>query len=367
MLPSIFVTIFIVFFIIQMGYWLVLYRSFAFSKSPVSNQTEVPVSVIIAARDEAENLEKNLPSLLVQEHRNFEVIVVNDASVDASSQVLQKIQEKHSQLRYINIDKTTHYSGSKKNALTQGIQQARFQNLLFTDADCRAVSPHWITSMTSALQANSALVLGYGAYKKLPGFLNKLIRYETLLTALQYFSYALKGLPYMGVGRNLSYKKELFLQANGYESHHQLLSGDDDLFINQVAHKGNSSICFSKESFTESTPKTSFSAWFRQKHRHISTATSYKPIHKLLLGLFYLSQLLFWILAISVLSFSLNWQLVILLVGIRQIVQFMIVSKTAAKLNERDLIVWTPILEFVLIATQFVLFMYHLIQKPKHW
>ena len=367
MLPSILVIIFIVIFIVQMGYWLLLYRSFATSKSPISNQTEVPVSVIIAARDEAVNLDKNLPQILQQKHSNFEVIVVNDASVDRSSEIIKKLQEQYSQLKAIDIPKSVDYSGSKKNALTQGIQLATHENLLFTDADCSPVSPFWIRSMTTALEKDSSLVLGYGAYKKLPGFLNKLIRYETLLTALQYFSYAIKGLPYMGVGRNLSYKKELFNQANGFESHRSILSGDDDLFINQVASKENCSCCFSKESFTESTPKTSFASWFQQKRRHISTATSYKSVHKLLLGLFYLSQLLFWVLAISVLSFSLNWQLVILLVSIRQIVQFMILSKTAAKLNERDLIVWTPILEFVLIATQFVLFMYHTIQRPKHW
>ncbi len=367
MLPSILLVIFVIVFCIQMGYWLFLYGSFAFANDNQNTLKELPVSVIVAAKNEAENLDKNLPLLLEQQHTNFELIIINDASTDSSAQVISRLQKKYPHLVHIELAPSATYQGLKKNALTKGIEQAKYPHLLFTDADCIPLSRLWIQRMTSSLQTETALVFGYGAYKKLPGFLNKLIRYETLLTAIQYFSYTLRGLPYMGVGRNLAYKKEVFDRANGFENHRHILSGDDDLFINQVATKTNSNICFSEDSFTESVPKTSFSAWFRQKRRHISTAPSYRPIHQFLLGSFFVSQLLFWILAIGFLTFSLNWQLVLLLILIRQIVQLMVLSKSADKLNERDLILWSPLLEVVLIGTQLILFIYHIMQKPTDW
>lgn len=367
MLLTVLDVIFIGIFCVQLGYWLFLFGAFSFKKEQAASLKEQPVSVIIAAKNEAENLRENLPLLLEQQRSTYELVVVSDASIDSTVDVVRNLQKNHSQLKLIELANTADYQGRKKQALTEGIQEASHKNMLFIDADCRPVTPYWIQKMTSLLHGETAVVLGYGAYKKLPGFLNKLIRYETLLTALQYFSYALRGVPYMGVGRNLAYKKELFYQVNGFEGHRELLSGDDDLFINQVATKENSRICFSKESFTESSPKTSFTSWFRQKRRHISTANSYQPIHKFLLGTFYLSQLLFWLLGIAVLSFSLNWQLVILLILIRQIVQFMILSKAATKLNESDLIRWIPFLELTLIGVQLILFVVHLIRKPKHW
>src|SRR5688572_33381892 len=129
--------------------------------------------------------------------------------------------------------------------------------------------------MQDAYTNGVEVVLGYGAYYKRPGMLNKLIRFETFHSALQYFSLALAGLPYMGVGRNLSYKKELFLRNKGFSSINHVLSGDDDLFINQVATKHNVNVVLDQEAFTLSEPKRRFKDWIRQKNRHYSTGKYY--------------------------------------------------------------------------------------------
>jgi hypothetical protein len=178
-------------------------------------------------------------------------------------------------------------------------------------------------------------VLGYSPYKKSTGFLNKIIRFDTFHTALQYLSYALAGLPYMGVGRNLSYKKDVFLRNKGFSAINHLPGGDDDLFINKVATKENTAIVIDPDTFTLSEPKKTFSEWFRQKTRHYTTARYYKPLHKFLLGMYSVSHLLFYPLLIVSLFF--DWRTTLSLFGIRFIVQGYIFQKTMKKLGEEDL------------------------------
>jgi hypothetical protein len=194
-----------------------------------------------------------------------------------------------------------------------------------------------------------------------------LIRFETLMTAFQYFSYAKIGQPYMAVGRNLAYRKELFFEASGYLNHMNIKSGDDDLFVNQIANAKNTAICFSKESFTESNPKKTINDWINQKRRHISTAKHYKFNHKALLTVFYMSQILFWVLSIILLSSLTFWEIVLVLLFIRFLVQYLSLGFASKKLNEPDLMYYLPILELFLISAQFFIFIKNLISKPSHW
>src|SRR6185436_3860360 len=157
-----------------------------------------------------------------------------------------------------------------------GIREAKHEILLLTDADCVPASEFWIQHMQDAYDENIDVVLGYGAYHKTKDFLNKLIRFETFHTALQYLSYALAGMPYMGVGRNLSYKKSLFFRHKGFSSINHIPSGDDDLFINKAATKKNTAVIIDPEAITRSIPKRTSKAWKKQKARHYTTAKFYK-------------------------------------------------------------------------------------------
>ena len=353
---------------IQLIYFILLFSKFSFSKSYETANKSVPVSVIICAKNESENLRTNLETILDQDHSNFEVVVVNDASTDTTSTVLTIFKNKHPHLKIVEIKPTTTHSGNKKNALSKGIEAASNEYLLFTDADCKAISKNWITEITSQFTEDKTIILGYGSYQKIKSsFLNKLIRFETLISAVQYFSYAKTGIPYMGVGRNLAYTKNSFSRVNGFSKHRHIRSGDDDLFINEIASKKNTAIHFSKESFTISEPKKSFQSWFKQKRRHITTAHHYKPIHQLLLSLFYVSQILFWLLAIILVAFSFKWQLVTILIAIRLITQYIILGTSAEKLCEKDLIIFFPILDFMLVISQLGVYLRNLISKPTSW
>ena len=183
------------------------------------------------------------------------------------------------------------------------------------------------------------VVLGYGAYQHRPGILNKLIRFETFHTAQQYLSYALAGMPYMGVGRNLSYKRELFLTNKGFSSINHLPGGDDDLFIHKVANGANTRVVLDPEAFTLSEPKKKFGDWFRQKTRHFSTAKYYSFKIRFLLGGYSLSHFLYYpAFLLSLLLF--HWQLSLGVFGLRFLTQAWISYKSMKRLQEGDLWPW---------------------------
>ena len=337
-------------------------------KDVASKLSNIPVSILIAAKNEVHNLQKVLPYILNQEYPTFEVIVIDDASTDTTVEVIKAFQQEHKHLRLVSIDKTSTYEGNKKNAISNGIKVASYKHVLCTDADCQPKSKQWVSEIVSQLTETKKIVLGYGAYEKIDNsVLNKLIRYETALTAIQYFSYAEMGLPYMGVGRNLAYRKELFTENKGFKNHLHIKSGDDDLLISEIATSKNVSICFHKSSHTVSIAKKSYLSWFAQKRRHISTATNYQPIHQFLLGLFFSSQFLFWILAIILVALAFKLQIVTILIVVRLTVKYVTIQSSTQKLDEKDIAVFAPILDFLLVFTQLGLFFANLFSKPKHW
>ncbi|WP_418638314.1 glycosyltransferase [Winogradskyella sp.] len=367
-LPSILFYAFIAVVSIQIIYYLSFLFTFGVKHAETRLKKHIPISVIICAKNEAENLKKNIPLILNQAYSDFEIVLVNDSSFDNSLEIMKDFEAKNNNIKIVDVKINEAFWGNKKYALTLGIKASKHDFLVFTDADCIPNSKHWLAHMSSGFSNQKSIVLGYGAYaKKKFSFLNKLIRFETVMTALQYFSYAEMSLPYMGVGRNMAYRKDLFFNNCGFNNHMSIKSGDDDLFINEVANTTNTAICFSKESFTISEPKTTLKAWILQKRRHISTANFYKLKHQLLLGVFYITQLLFWTLGISLIILGFSWQWIIALISLRLVVQWLSFGFTAKKFEETDLIILAPFLELFLITTQLSIFITNLISKPKHW
>ncbi len=326
---------------IQILYYLFFFRRLAFYKAQNDGDNiEHPVSIVVCARDEADNLMRNLPGILVQQYKtSHELVLVNDNSTDETRYLIDEFKKTFKNINNVELTQEAKMISGKKFPLSMGIRSAKYEIVLLTDADCVPASEFWIQKMQDAYSDDTEIVLGYGAYHKKPGLLNKLIRFETFHTALQYLSYALAGIPYMGVGRNLSYKKEVFLRNKGFSSINQIPSGDDDLFINQVANGKNTRIVIDPDAHTLSAPKHSWNAWMRQKYRHYTTAKYYKGGHKFLLGLYSFS--LFWIyplLALSIIFF--NWWMALSLFGLRFLIQSVVLFKSMKKLNEIDLWPW---------------------------
>ncbi|HKK38067.1 MAG TPA: glycosyltransferase [Cryomorphaceae bacterium] len=336
--------------VVQFGFLIFVYRRLAFFKKSKKSKTRPPVSIIIAARNEEENLLTNMPIILEQDYEMFEVVVVNDCSVDDSLTVLQAYQEKYPQLKLVNIIENDRYEGGKKFAITLGIKAAKYDRLVFTDADCRPVSRKWIEKMVESISIENGIVLGYSPYIREKGFLNKIIRFDAVSTAMNYLNFALCGMPYMGVGRNLSYSKSSFFAVGGFRSHYKLMSGDDDLFINQIAKKENTFICLEEEAVVPSVPEKSWKDYWRQKRRHLSTGFRYKLIHRILLMAQPISLLLFWLAAIALLL-SHNWlEITLGMVLSRVLLQILIFRRSSRWLGQSDLTILAPIFEILILV-----------------
>lgn len=350
---------------IQLFYYLFFFLRLAYYKQKPRNifQTQ-PVSVIICARDEAANLAKYLPGALVQSYRTtHEVIVVNDNSLDESKYLLEEFQKSFKQLQIVELKQEARFIPGKKYPLSIGIKSAKYEIILLTDADCVPASEFWIQKMQEIFTDGIEIVLGYGPLHKKKGFFNKIVRWETFHTALQYLSYAESGMTYMGVGRNLGYKKEVFFRHKGFSAHNNIPGGDDDLFINKASTKKNTAIVIDKDTFTLSEPSTSWKQWFRQKNRHYTTSKYYRGIHKFLLGLYAFSLFLFYPLFIASI-FLFDWRIVLGVFGIRLIVQAIVIFKTTEKLDEKDLFPWFVFFD-VWMFFYYLIFASALLKKPK--
>lgn len=353
---------------LQILFYLGIFAKFAFAKAHIITPKKVSVSVIVCAKNEAENISNFIPLLLEQDYPDFEIVLIDDASSDNTLEIFEDFEKRYEKIRLVKVQNNEAFWGNKKYALTLGIKAAQKEYLLFTDADCYPTSKNWITAMSSQFTMQKTIVLGYGKYETISNsYLNKIIRFETLITAIQYFSWAKLGNAYMGVGRNLAYKKEEFFNVNGFVSHIQVRSGDDDLFINEAAKKKNTAIAYTPESFTLSKPKTTYKEWFIQKRRHIATAKYYKSFDKIQLGLFYSSQFFFLVLPIILLILEFQWILVLILIGIRYLVTWIVIGFSAAKLKEKDVVYLYPIIELTLVFTQINIFITNIFSKPVQW
>ena len=266
---------------IQLIYYVFIFGKFSFTKLQTANPKNIPVSVIVCAKNEAENIQKYIPLLLSQNYPAYELVLIDDASSDETRDLFEAIEKQHNFVKLVKVDNNEAFWGNKKYALTLGIKAAKNEYLLFTDADCYPQSQNWIAEMTAHFTSTKTIVLGYGAYEKVKNsFLNKIIRFETLLTATQYFAWAKLGKPYMGVGRNMAYTKEVFKSTNGFKSHYSLMSGDDDLFIQEAAKKRNYTIQLDPDTFQYSAAKEDWESFVLQKSRHYTTSPRYKVFKK---------------------------------------------------------------------------------------
>ncbi|HON19201.1 MAG TPA: glycosyltransferase, partial [Salinivirgaceae bacterium] len=291
---------------------------------------------------------KNLPKILNQKYPNFEVFVALDACTDESETLIRTLLENYTNLRYTIIPKDPKFHHGKKVALTIAIKGAKHEHLLLTDADCYPASEHWISEMVKPFNQGYQLVLGYGKYSGKKSLLNKLVRYETFFIAQQYLGMAKAGIPYMGVGRNLAYTKELYYKEKGFAKHAHIESGDDDLFVNAVANKQNCYPVYSPQAHTLSEAPKSFKSWIYQKRRHFKTFSIYKRKHKFLLFAEPITREICWILPLTLL-FNPVWMYYGVGIFLARFLVFLTVTKlNLQKLNEQKLIFFAPLFDLIL-------------------
>ena len=326
-----------------------------------------PVTLIIAARDEEVNLKKHLDIWLTQSHQSYEVLVVNDCSDDDTEFILAEYQRKYPHLQVVNLNETDVFKGGKKIALTLGIKGAQFDRLIFTDADCAPAGPYWLGLMSAQFNESIEIVLGFGHYYKTKGFLNYLIRMDTVQIAIQYLGLAVRGFPYMGVGRNLAYTRDVFFEVGGFKKHQDLRWGDDDLFINQVANGSNTAICAIPEAITLSEPRDSVFSWIAQKRRHMSTAVKYDWKTKIFLTIKPLRIMLYYsILIIGLLHSELLISFLISAFVLYLTHAFILIILNK-KLGKIENAAFFPIIEVFLFVVNLLIYISTWLKKPTKW
>lgn len=350
--------LFILMAFIQGWYWLWYYRRAACAKPDAANATGVlpPLSVVICARNEAENLIRFLPAVLEQDYPSYEVVVVNDCSEDNTFDILGDMMKRYPHLRVSMIQKDPGFTHTKKLAMLIGIKAAKNEMLVFTDADCRPATASWLREVAAAAKPGKDIIIGYGGYLPGEGLLNRYIRYETMYTGMQYFGMAMAGKPYMGVGRNLAYRRSFFFDMGGFGPHNHIMSGDDDLFVNRNATSENCSLMLNHDSFTLSAAQKSLRAWIKQKRRHLSAANYYKKNDKIRLFLEPFSRVCYYGLLIALLIMLASWPVVLFIATGRLVMRAVILRKAAATFNEPNL--WFISLFFDILAPLVTAFLY---------
>lgn len=332
-----------------------------------------PVSVVICAHNEADNLQRNLPAILAQRYTNatgnplFEVIVVNDRSDDDTAGVLRTIQLQYKNLVVVDIEtgEERKYPG-KKNALSKAVSEAKYDNLLMTDADCMPASGDWLLRMVQPLHKGKEIVAGYGKYHTAQGMLNSFIRWETVHTFLQLSTYAKMGKPYMAVGRNLACTKKIFLEAQASPQWSKLPSGDDDLLVRAAGSRENMAIVADSASFTTTTAKENWGAWIKQKQRHLSTGKYYRLAIKSLLSVYATSHALIWICCVALL-FTHFWGEALIIMVLRSVIYWSLWQRVACRLNEKKLIRFFPLFDFGWLVYNFAFSPYIIWKNKQQW
>lgn len=351
----------------QLTFSLLVFSKLSFKRQRKKEKNHDGVSILIAARNESENLFKNLPFILDQDYPKYEVIVINHQSLDDSKYILDTYARDHKNLKVISIERSQHMKYGKKLPLTIGIKGAKYNNLLFTDADCKPHGNQWLKSMASHLNDKHQIVLGYGPYIKTKGLLNKIIRFDTAWIAMNYLSMAKAKIPYMGIGRNMAYTKNVFENVNGFKSHYSISSGDDDLFIQEAAKKGNYTINIEPESFSYSKPCSTWTQWIKQKSKHYTSSERYKVIKKLMLGIYPFSLLIMTISFVTLLFDSTFTWITLAIFTFILLVKWIILGRSFSKLKESKFIALLPLLDIAYAIITPI--MYYAIDKTnkKKW
>ena len=354
--------------LVQLYYILLIFTRLLFKRVPDALKNFPPVTVIVCAHNELENLRELLPMLDDQDYPSYEVIVMNDRSWDGTEEFTETEAKAWAKVRFIHIEQEYDHVTPKKYAITTAIRSAKHDIILLTDADCRPTTDQWIKGMATHLTDDKQIVLGFSPYKKRAGFLNRLIRFETFYVAAQYLSFALASNPYMGVGRNLMYRKSLFLKNKGFYTHLRITGGDDDLLMNEIANNQNTAVCTGPDTFMVSIPKATWHDWYWQKKRHLSVSKHYKTANKMRLaflsGTHVLTWLLFLGLAIWCVVVFPNQPGLFIVAGslftLRLLSQWIVLGIAAKKLYKS--VGW-----FAIPFMDFILFIYYVIMSFVLW
>lgn len=344
-------------FLTQAIYYLGLYSKIHAHNKKTDTYTfsseNPPLSVIIVAKDAANELHENLPAILEQDYPEFEVIVIYDRSADDCDDALKLLEDKYTNLYHTFIPDSARYISHKKLGITMGIKASRYDWLVFTESNCHPQSNQWLRQMARNFTPGTEIVLGYSNYEKISGWFDKKITFDTLLNSMRYLGMALSGHPYMGTGRNLAYRKSLYYKQKGFLSHLNLQRGEDDLFINETSNGQNTRVETSAESIIRISIPQYKRIWREEKISYMATSRFFKGGVRYLIGFESCSRILFYITTIATIVIGIlthQWMalaIAVLLWILRFAMQVLVFNKASRDLGERKFYALLPVFDIM--------------------
>ncbi len=344
--------------------FFLFFSKFSFSKHHKANTNNDPVSVIVYIKNQEKLLNDFIPKLITQNHPDFELILVNNASYDNTLELLEFFEKEHSNVKIVDVENNEAFWGSKKYALTLGIKKASHKKLLFITPSVIELSENWISETSGLLSDKNELIVGYNNFKKRKGLLSRIMRFNRLQSCIQNFGIGSYTKPYRAWQNNLGFSSELFFENNGYSSHMNVAHETENLFLKEAATTKNTVFATTKDATTYNQ-SLSFKNWFKNSKERLLSVDHYTTGVKLSLSIFYISQLLFWIGAIAggIIYQNSLW---FALIGLRFVIAGIVIGKSAFKLSERDLFYLFPLWELLNIFIQISIFISNLFSKPQH-
>ena len=355
--------LFVLTLVVQLCIHWIRFSRLAFTKKhprTKSDEELEPVSVVVCARDAYHHLVELIPALLSQDYPQFEVVVVNDCSDDETEEYLKDLERHETRVKPVQLRQHLNFFNGKKYPLSLGIKSASYDLMVLTDADCRPTSNQWLRSVVGCYGPGTEVVVGYAPMENNGSFLNRMVRFNAVQRALIYLSAALAGKPYMGVGKNLSYRQSLFFRNKGFTSHYGMPEGDDDLFVSQVATKRNTSVHIDADNTVVCASPSSFGQWSRQQTRRYSTISKHRKGPRAFAAAHYWSQWLFYVTFIALIflppAFSIAngipykayyYPVLALLFLLRYISQILIYRGASFRLGERGLLAGLILWDFL--------------------
>jgi len=352
--------------LVQLFYFWGVFSALAFFKAKKQTDSFPPVSVVITANNQYNDLQKSLPSMLSQDYPDFEVVVVNDNSDDSSNELLEDFSKQYTNLKVVELKQSLNWFSGRKFPLSLGIKSATNNLILLTDPGCVPQSNGWIKAMTGSFTSNSEIVLGYSSYNT-TSKINKWFRFTAFYDALLYLSMALRGLPFKGIGKNMGYSRELFYRNKGFSSHYVISAGDDELFVNRAANKHNVAVVVSEEGTIKQVKKMSFSSWLAGEKNRLKIRRFFNIRDRMLIRAFSFTSFAFYGLLVTLLFLGVPIFLVGFIFALRFISMMLISALAQKRLSEKKLILLSPIFEIFLILIDFFIWVLLFFNRKKKW
>lgn len=351
-------------FVILLIFYLGIFSSVAFSKPHESNAKRIPVSVLVYAKNNENELRHLLPILLNQNYHQFELVVINNASTDNTLHLIKEYALMYPNIKVVDVVNNEAFWGSKKYALTLGIKASKHEYLVVIDADKKIHSNNWLVYLTSYFTLNKTVVLGTSFYSKQKGFFNKKFRFGHAMQQLQALSWSKIGKPFSLNTHQIAFKKEDFYNTNGFINHMQKPLFTNEFFINDVASSKNTTICEQGDAMIEVEPLLKKDGILFRKQQ-LELLNNFKGSIAFKIKAFNFIQVAFFLVALaSFIAFD-YWYLTFGIMTLRYVLFWFIFAKMAKKLNYNDLIIFFPILDLLYIILQIQLFFANLFSKTK--